>query len=332
VTEGTAVQFTVTATPAPTANLQVSVELSETGDMLTGTEPRTETVTIPTTGSATLTAATDDDTTDESNSTVTATVNNGTGYTVGNPSSASVTVNDNDGQVTNDGALPAVTISAVSSSVTEGTAVQFTVTATPAPTANLQVSVGLSETGDMLTGTEPRTETVTINAGATTATLTADTVGDTADEPNSTVTATVNSGTGYTVGSPDSAGVTVNDDDASQLSGTPVVRLVSALPNPVEEDGTLTVTARLDRSPTMRGTVEVTVRDSVHLEQGPDRLVFEIGATTASARVFICNDGVEQSRTLTVGLYAEDNLVVDSTTLSVSVADAGSVSDIDFPC
>jgi hypothetical protein len=142
----------------------------------------------------------------------------------------------------------------------------------------------------------------------------------------------VNNGTGYTVGNPSSASVTVNDDDASQLSGTPVVRLVSALPNPVEEDGTLTVTARLDRSPTMRGTVEVTVRDSVHLEQGPDRLVFEIGATTASARVFICNDGVEQSRTLTVGLYAEDNLVVDSTTLSVSVADAGSVSDIDFPC
>ncbi|MDE0472430.1 MAG: T9SS type A sorting domain-containing protein, partial [Ekhidna sp.] len=55
-----------------------------------------ETVTIPTSGSATYTVATVNDDTDEPNGSVTVTVADGTGYTVGTPSEASVTVNDND--------------------------------------------------------------------------------------------------------------------------------------------------------------------------------------------------------------------------------------------
>ena len=197
------------------------------------------TVTIPTTGSAALTADTVDDTTDEPNSSVTATVNSGPGYTVGSPSSASVTVNDNDGQVIPDVPLPAVTISrAGASSVTEGTAVQFTVTATPAPQAILVVNVEWSSDPDSyLDGLQPTNLTIPMTG---TATLTADTVDDTTDESNGTVTATVvNSGTGYTVGSPHSASVTVNDNDDAvvtpPLSGDPVATL-SASPNPLSEE------------------------------------------------------------------------------------------------
>ena len=46
---------------------------------------------------------------------------------------------------------------------------------------------------------------MTIAAGQTTATLQVTTVDDTTDESDSTVTATVTSGTGYTVGSRSSA-------------------------------------------------------------------------------------------------------------------------------
>ena len=84
---------------------------------------------------------------------------------------------------------PEVTIGAAQDGVTEGEAVSFTVTAMPAPAADLVVSVTVTETGDTLGASVP--EQVTIAAGKTTATLQVTTVDDTADESNSTVTATV---------------------------------------------------------------------------------------------------------------------------------------------
>ena len=51
----------------------------------------------------------------------------------------------------------------------------------------LTVSVKVTETGDIISGTVP--STVTINAGETTATLTVATDNDEADESNSVVTA-----------------------------------------------------------------------------------------------------------------------------------------------
>ena len=139
LTEGAAVQFTVKAQPAPSADLKVNVGWSETGSTLASSRPGTVTIKAGAT-SATLTATTVDDQADEDPSRVTATVKSGTGYTLGSPSSATVAVNDNDdaphpGQ-------PEVTIEAVDSEVTEGTAVAFTVTATPAPQASLVVTWG----------------------------------------------------------------------------------------------------------------------------------------------------------------------------------------------
>ena len=106
VTEGTAATFTVTATPAPTAATTVSVAVTEETsggqDFVALSNEATHTVSIPASGSsnagtATLSIATEDDGTQELHGAVTATVSDGTGYTVGNPSSASVTVYDDDG-------------------------------------------------------------------------------------------------------------------------------------------------------------------------------------------------------------------------------------------
>ena len=124
VTEGTAATFTITADPAPTTAITVSVDIGEDGNVLSGTPPST--VTISTTGQATLTVATDDDQIDEPNSEVTAKLQGGTGYAIGTPSSAAVTVEDND--ISPPG-TPQVTISADTSPVTEGTAATFTITA-----------------------------------------------------------------------------------------------------------------------------------------------------------------------------------------------------------
>ena len=95
ITEGTAATFTLTATPAPTTALTVNVSVTETGSVISGTPPSAITINANET-TATLTVATDDDNVDEEASAITAALQAGTGYTVGDPSSTSVTVNDND--------------------------------------------------------------------------------------------------------------------------------------------------------------------------------------------------------------------------------------------
>ena len=322
ITEGTAATFTITATPAPTTELTVSVNITETKDVLSGTPPSTITIDANQT-TATLTVATDDDNVDEEASAITAQLQAGTDYTVGTPSSATVTVNDNDAAPNNpatgaptiigtpevgetltadvsnirdaDGlenvtyiyqwirvmggveteipnatgvtyevatadighqikvrvnftddlgnaeeleselaavvvapVVPVLTITASTTTITEGAAATFTITATPAPTAELTVNVNISETGNVISGTPPSTITISTNQ----TTLTVATADDNTDEEASAITATLQAGTGYTVGDPSSASVTVNDNDlppnspatgAPTITGTPQV-------------------------------------------------------------------------------------------------------------
>ncbi len=99
VTEGTAADFTVTASPAPTANLPVNLSVADAphSDFVSAANEGTgKTVTVPTTGSVTYSVATANNSADEPNGPVTVTVETGTGYTVGDPGTASVTVTDND--------------------------------------------------------------------------------------------------------------------------------------------------------------------------------------------------------------------------------------------
>ena len=109
---------------------------------------------------------------------------------------------------------PTITISG-GSAVTEGTAAEFTVTASEAPSAALTVNLTVADASgsDFVASGDEGSKTVTIAASNTTATYSVSTVADTTDEPNGDVTVTVATGTGYTVGTTSSASVTVNDDD-----------------------------------------------------------------------------------------------------------------------
>ena len=112
-----------------------------------------------------------------------------------------------------------LSITSVSTPVSEGTAVEFTVSANPAPTAAVTVGYRVSETGSTFSealdpGWNPGT--VTIGAGQTTATLSFGTDNDSTDEEDSEVTITLWVDTypdGVTLGQPAFAYVTVLDDD-----------------------------------------------------------------------------------------------------------------------
>ena len=158
----------------------------------------------------TLTLTTSDDTTDEPDGSVSVTVEDGEGYTVGASASGTITVRDDDEPP------PVVTIAAKAASVAEGGDAVFTLTADRAPAAALTVKLAVSETGagDHVAAADEGPATVTIPKDATEATFSVATVNDAVDEPDGSASVTVEPGAGYTVGAPASASVEVTDDDA----------------------------------------------------------------------------------------------------------------------
>ena len=222
ITEGGTASFTITANPAPASPITVNIGVSESGSWGAN---GASTVTVSG-ASTSYTIATSDDNVDEPNGSVTAAVQSGTGYDVGSPSSASVNVTDNDDAPPPPPATPVVTISG-GAGITEGGTASFTITANPAPASPITVNIGVSESGSWGAN---GASTVTVSGASTSYTIA--TSDDNVDEPNGSVTAAVQSGTGYDVGSPSSASVNVTDnDDAPEVRDerTQLIAQVTAL-------------------------------------------------------------------------------------------------------
>ena len=432
VTEGGDAVFTVTATPAPAADLAVSVTVAADGDW--GVTAGSRTVTIPTTGSATLTLATTGDATDEPHGSVTVTVTDGNGYTVGTSASGSITIEDDDappgtpdwtdyqtvvsylvevrdnpkntavkdnpvhiakwnrvletlGHDTGAGVAPMaasdihanaaqwpdspfkaasvyltslddtdpdetppdtpavtppeVTVSADAASVTEGGSAVFTLTANPAPTAPLAVSVTVAAAGDY--GVTAGSQTVTIPTTGS-AVLTLATTGDNTDEPDGSVTVTVAAGSGYTVGTPASGTVAVRDDDV------PVVTIAADAAS-VTEGGDAVFTLTADRAPAAALTVELAVSETGagdHVaapDEGPAVVTIAKDTTQAVFTLATVNDAADEPDTsatvtvepgagYTVGAPASGTVTVtddDTASLPVlSVADVMAWEGVDW--
>ena len=156
---------------------------------------------------------------------------------------------------------PEITVTG-GSGVIEGDDAVFTVSASPAPAANLTVSLTVTDDGtsDFLAQTEEGTRTVTILAGQTSATLTVSTEEDSTDEGDGSVTATVGSATGYQIGSPSTATVTVSDDDDPAVGHTSGERFLAG--SAITEGGTASFTLTAMPAPQSALSVEVTVADS----------------------------------------------------------------------
>ena len=316
VTEGTAATFTLTANPAPTDALTVSLSVSDGIGNFLGSSPPATAMFTANSGTATLTVPTVDDSTDEADGSVTVTLSSSTAYTLGSPAIAFVTVNDNDGAP-----VPAITISG-GSAVTEGTAATFTVTASPAPVGTLTVNFSASNgSGDFL-GTNPPTS-VTFTATEATATVSVPTNDDSTDEPNGSVTVTLSAGSGYTLGSTTSASVTVNDNDDAPVA----VPTITISGGPAVTEGTA-ATFTISASPAPVGTLTVNLSASngggVFLGTNPPTtVVFTANSGTATLTVPTVDDSTDEANGfVTVTLSAGSGYTLGSTTsASVTVND-----------
>ena len=299
-TEGSNVTFTVSANPAPTANLAVSVTVATSGDYGVTAGSRTVTIAGGTT-SKTLTLPTTDDSTDEADGSVTLTLNGGSGYTVGQFSSETAQVQDDD-DPPQPVVIPVVSVTG-GSGVSEGGNASFTVTANPAPASALSVSVTVTASGDY--GATTGSRTVAIPTGGS-VTFTVGTTNDGNDEADGSVIATVNAGNGYTVSSSQGAAtVGVSDDDV------PVVSISGD--NGVTEGGDASFTITASPVPAADLTVSVTVTASG-----------DYGATTGSRTVTVPTTG---SATLTVGTTDDSADEADgSVTATVNAGEGYAVS------
>ncbi len=95
---------------------------------------------------------------------------------------------------------------------TEGEAVAFTLTAVPAPASPLDVTLTVSQEGDHVAAKDLGSRTVTVPVSGT-VTVRVPTVDDEADELAGTVTAALETGSGYTLGTASSLAVEVLDND-----------------------------------------------------------------------------------------------------------------------
>ncbi len=312
VTEGGTAAFTITAEPAPESDLQVAVTVAQSGDW--GAAAGRKIVTIGTSGTATLTVATADDSADEPDGSVTAVVDDDYGYTVDpDKATATVAVADDD--------VPRVSVTAAGG-ITEGGDAVFTVTASPVPHSSLQIAVAVTQHGDWGAAVGQRTVVV---GSAGTATLTVATANDDADEPDGTVTAAIGTGSGYTVSpTAHTATVAVADDD---LPPVPEVS-IAADSAAIAEGGDATFTVTADPAPAADLAVTVTVTQTGDYTAAAGQQTVTIGASgTATLTVATTDDGADEadgSVTATLDTPAADGgytVSASQSTAAVAVAD-----------
>ena len=293
VEEGEGASFTVNASPAPTTNLDVSVAVSQSGAFVASGDRGAKTVTITAnTTSSTYTVPTVNDMMDESNGSVTVTVNQGTGYTVGSTAVATVTVNDND--------TAAVNISTATVMVTEaagaGRTEDYTVVLATLPSHGVTITVTSSDA--TAATVSPATLTFTTSNWNSAQTVTVMGVDDSVDQTgNRSVTishgATSSDGNynGNTISIPSVTAAVVDDDGAGLVideTGTPKR-------TEVNEGGTTTMdtyTVALNTEPTHDVTVTVTASAGVQVSTG--------GAAAATASFTFTTANWSSAQTVTV--------------------------------
>ena len=296
VDEGGNATFTVTADPAPATDLTIAWTVAQSGEYLDAPGAGSRTVVLAAgTTSADLTVATVDDAADEADGSVSVTLGAGTGYTIATgKGSAAVAVRDND--------EPTVSIAA-GSGVTEGAAASFTISASPVPVAPLDVMLTVAQSGDFAASGETGSRTVSVPVTGS-LTFEVATVDDGADEPDGSVTASVDAGTGYTVAaSPDNAAtVAVSDNDAA--SSGPTLSIADA--SFKEDQGTVHFTVTLSEPVDHRVTVHYATRSSSPISARAGQDYFEwkrawgaelwipAGSTKGRIAAYIYNDSHDE--------------------------------------
>ena len=313
---------------APSGGLTLGYSVTGTATSGSGND-----FTIQNSGTLTITAGTtsadipvviNDDSTQENAETIILTLTGGTGYTVGNPSVHTLTITDNDGPLP---AQPAASFDLTTSSAAEnaGTHIVTVNLNAAAPSGGLTLSYDVSGTATAGNGNDftiQNSGTLSVAAGATTATIPVAINDDSINEEAETVILTLTGGTGYTLGSPKVHTLTITDNDGplparSSPDGVRSFSIDDA--TAMEKDGTINFTVRLSAATrgNSQASVRVATRD-VTAVSGLDYrslnnklVVFQAGETEKVVKVELINDAHnEGAETFEVVLSNPSNAVI----------------------
>ena len=248
-------------------------------------------VTVPAgTSRVILPVAIADDNEVENSETVELTLTGGTGYTVGRAGGHTLTITDNDDTpppppppITDSGTRPAatpvtppavaVTVSISAASAEEGEQVTFTVRSEPAASSPLTLSWTVAD-GSAVAGedySESSGGTVTISAGASTATFQVATTDDRIDEGDETFTVTLSDdlpvGVSFAIGGKTATG-TIRDDDTAGIALSEQEIRISGI------GGSADYAVRLESEPEAPVTIAVASESPGVATVSPRRLVF----------------------------------------------------------
>ena len=327
VTEGNSgesptLTFTVTLVPAATLPVTVDWKTAD-GTAQAGTDY--------TAGNGTLTFGTGDesktftvtvagDDVDEPNETITVTLSNESGATLGDATGA--------GTITDDDGPPAVTLVLTPALITEAEG-KSTVTATLDRTSSEATTVTVAATpvtptaaGDYTLSTN---KTLTIAAGATTSTgeVTITAVNNDVDALDKTVTVSATATNGQGITAPDNVTLTITDDDAPALS----IADASVTEGDSGESATLTFTVTLSPAATLPVTVDWKTADGTatagtDYTAGNGSLTFNNGEDSKTITVTVTGDDADEpNETFTVTLSNQSGATITDATATGTITD-----------
>ncbi len=261
----TSVMYTLTALPAPNQDITINLDITVTGDIISGTPSKS--ITMTTSGTKTETISFVNDDLNEANSIVTIIVTTGTGYVpVSNstPNDGTNPTNTIEFTVLDDD-IPHVSISRVTGTATDtatesDTSISYMLTATPMPYQEITVTVSFRESaGPVLAATQTDKILIPITGSAMGTIILND---DDVDEANSTITIQVvevaNAGykpvdnTTPNEASSDRITITVSDNDDPRIS-------ITTTSSSVSEDDDAVFTLAADIAPWEDITINVSI-------------------------------------------------------------------------
>ena len=288
VTEGGALEFPVTLSGPFHSEITVDWRVGDGGTATAGDDhagAASGAVTFaPRVTERTIRIVTTDDAADEPEETVEVALS----LPDPNPGLATLGTAAATGRILDDDGPSQVTVAAAAATVAEGADAVFTLTrANGDVSGTLAVTVAVTDAGVVLAGAAPAS--VTFEAGASTATLRLATDDDAADEADTPVTATLETGADYSLGAPSAATVTVRDDDL------PSVTVAAAAATVTEgADAVFTLTRAGDLSVLLAVPVAVTDAGGALAEETPVSVTFEVDAATATLRLATDDDEADE--------------------------------------
>ncbi len=230
-----------------------------------------------------------DDNVDENDETVILTLTSGTGYTVGSPSEHTLTITDNDD-------MPAASFYWSRFSASESRDFHY-VRVSISPISTVPLTLTYNTGGTATENTDYRiagSGTLSVPAYSDGGFIPVDIIDDGVDENDETVLLTLGSGTGYTVGSPGTFTLTIQDDD------TPAVRFDSSTGSVDEDGGPHDVALSLSPVPGSDITLNYTLggtatEDADYSITGSGTVSVAAGSASVNIPVVITDDDVDEN-------------------------------------